>query len=249
MTAGHSTLTEKEKQVLRLLVNGYDAKSMARHLGLSVHTVNERLREARRKMATSSSREAARLLHQLESPAPQLLVDKDLGADGAGAATPIADSQTAAQANARKALPRPGWIVGGIAMLITLAALALAMPLTPVPPPNQTAAAETATVEAARQWLALVDANDWTAGWDATAQAFKSLNTVEKWAEVSNQVRKQLGASKGRELISAEFAPAPPYGVWIVKFRGHYSNKADAVETLSLVREGDGWKVVGIFID
>lgn len=250
MTAGHSTLTEKEKQVLRLLVNGYDAKSMARHLGLSVHTVNERLREARRKMATSSSREAARLLHQLEGPTPQLLADKDFGADMAGTATPHAHHQATDQANARRALLRPGWIVGGIAMLITLAALALAMPLTPVQEaPNQTAAGETASVNAARQWLALVDANDWNASWDATGPSFKSLNTAAKWAEVSNQVRKQLGASKGRELISAEFAPAPPNGVWLVKFRGHYANKADAIETLSLVREADSWKVVGIFID
>ena len=38
-------LTEKEKQTLRLLVIGYDAKSMARHLGLSIHTINERLRD------------------------------------------------------------------------------------------------------------------------------------------------------------------------------------------------------------
>ena len=56
MTAGFQSLTEKEKETLRLLVSGYDAKSMARHLGLSVHTINERLRDARRKMAVSSSR-------------------------------------------------------------------------------------------------------------------------------------------------------------------------------------------------
>lgn len=62
MSSPVQSLTEKEKQALRLLVNGFDAKSMAQHLGLSVHTVNERLREARRKMAVSSSREAARQL-------------------------------------------------------------------------------------------------------------------------------------------------------------------------------------------
>ena len=60
MDGNYPTLTEKEKQTLRQLVSGHDAKSMARELGLSVHTVNERLRDARRKMAVSSSREAAR---------------------------------------------------------------------------------------------------------------------------------------------------------------------------------------------
>jgi DNA-binding CsgD family transcriptional regulator len=52
-------LTEREKQTLRLIVRGHDAKSIARSLDLSVHTINERLRDARRKMAVSSSREAA----------------------------------------------------------------------------------------------------------------------------------------------------------------------------------------------
>ena len=70
-------LTEKEKQTLRLIVCGHDAKSVARSLGLSVHTINERLRDARRKMAVSSSREAARLLLDAEGgarlPHPDLL--------------------------------------------------------------------------------------------------------------------------------------------------------------------------------
>ncbi len=59
-------LSDKEKQVLRLLLRGHDAKSSARELELSVHTVNERLRDARRKLGVSSSREAARMLHESE---------------------------------------------------------------------------------------------------------------------------------------------------------------------------------------
>lgn len=53
---GIDALTEKEKQTLRLIVRGHDAKSVAVTLGLSVHTINERLRDARRKLAVSSSR-------------------------------------------------------------------------------------------------------------------------------------------------------------------------------------------------
>ena len=62
MTLSIDALTEKEKDALRLLLRGHDAKSSAQALGLSVHTVNERLREARRKLGTTSSREAARRL-------------------------------------------------------------------------------------------------------------------------------------------------------------------------------------------
>ena len=49
-------LTEKEKAALRLIVEGHDAKSMARALDLSVHTINDRLRAARRKLGVTSSR-------------------------------------------------------------------------------------------------------------------------------------------------------------------------------------------------
>ena len=59
MTGGYETLTEKEKDTLRLLLGGHDAKSIARQLGLSVHTIHEGLRDARRKMGESSSRGAA----------------------------------------------------------------------------------------------------------------------------------------------------------------------------------------------
>ncbi|RZM06204.1 MAG: LuxR family transcriptional regulator, partial [Sphingomonas sp.] len=64
---GVPALTEREKQTLRLIVRGHDAKSVARSLGLSVHTINERLRDARRKLSVSSSREAARLLMDAEA--------------------------------------------------------------------------------------------------------------------------------------------------------------------------------------
>lgn len=62
MTTGLDALTEKEKQTLRLILRGHDAKSAARELALSVHTVKERLRDALRKLGVTSSREAARRL-------------------------------------------------------------------------------------------------------------------------------------------------------------------------------------------
>src|SRR3546814_2792949 len=84
---GIQALTEKEKETLRLLVDGHDAKSMARHLGLSVHTINERLRDARGKMAVSSSREAARQLREIERPDPEIHGPKALGGAPEAAAT------------------------------------------------------------------------------------------------------------------------------------------------------------------
>ncbi|OYU14969.1 MAG: LuxR family transcriptional regulator [Alphaproteobacteria bacterium PA4] len=247
MTDAIHALTDKEKQALRLLTNGYDAKSMARHLGLSVHTVNERLRDARRKLATSSSREAARLLRELEGAAPEKPVDKDLGA----AATPVFAAPDPNQPDAKGRPSWIGWIIGGIAMSFTLVAVALAAMTAPeaatTSPPA--AAAEAAHVTAARRFLALLDADNWDASWNATGQSFKALNSVKVWTDVSTDVRKRLGVCQGREQASAEFVPAPPYGYWIVKFRARYANRPNAIETVSLMRENDEWRVVGVIID
>lgn len=54
-------LSAKEVEVLALIAQGHDAKSAARELALSTHTIYERLRRAREKLGTTNSREAARL--------------------------------------------------------------------------------------------------------------------------------------------------------------------------------------------
>jgi DNA-binding CsgD family transcriptional regulator len=241
MADGYEALTEKQKQALRLLVAGYDAKSMARHLGLSVYTINERLRDARRKMATSSSREAARLLHQLERNTPEILTDKDFGADPP---PPPGESRHHRPIDWR-------WLIGGTAMLTTLAALALATAPVSAPAPTVPSAAEAATaqVQTARAWLALLDVNDWAASYAGTSAAFKSLNTLAAWSNASRQARTPLGASTGRQLLSTTYAPAPPNGYWVIKFKAQYANRAEAIETVSLEPEGDGWKVVGVTIE
>lgn len=55
-------LTDRETAVLRLLASGHTAKTIAVQLGCSEASVNERLRDARRKTGIGSSRELARLM-------------------------------------------------------------------------------------------------------------------------------------------------------------------------------------------
>ena len=54
--------TKKELEVLALIARGHDAKSASFELGVSTHTIYERLRRAREKLGVSNSREAARLM-------------------------------------------------------------------------------------------------------------------------------------------------------------------------------------------
>lgn len=245
MNDGLQALTEKEKQTLRLLLAGHDAKSMARTLGLSVHTVNERLRYARRKLSASSSREAARLLRESEEPHPQSLGDKALG-DAASASAGQPGDRPERESSRRRL-----WPIGGVAMIsLSLAVLALAA--SPQAAPEHAAAApvaDSATVQAARQWLALVDAGKWQESFAGTTASFQSLNTVQAWQSASEKARVPLGRMLSRTAISSEMVPAPPRGQQVVRFRTDFAARQGAIETVSLMREGEAWRIVGIYID
>jgi DNA-binding CsgD family transcriptional regulator len=75
-TTGISHLSDGQKQCLRLVHEGYEAKEIARKLLISHHTVVERLRTARRVLSAQTSREAARMLAVTEvARAQNLAVD------------------------------------------------------------------------------------------------------------------------------------------------------------------------------
>ena len=119
MDEGIGALSERERETLRLLLVGHDAKSIARRLGLSVHTINERLRDARRKMGVSSSREAARLLVEAEAPSANSLADKELGV-----APVVAMPRNAPLDQGDHARHSLGWFgVGLLIMSLVMAAL------------------------------------------------------------------------------------------------------------------------------
>ena len=256
MKDGCWALTEKEKQTLRLIVRGHDAKSVARRLGLSVHTINERLRDARRKMSVSSSREAARLLLEAEggglgSPNPELLGYAEIGED---ATSPQVDQGTAPISGVGRLYRHLWTIIGVFLMTLVLGLLALgALPhviSTPTPMPlTSREAPNSEIVDSARQWLALVDERRWDESYQATGASFRKLNTGQVWAEISEKVRVPLGAVTSRTFISQQNLPAPPYGYEVVKFRTGFANKAEAVETVTLEREDGRWYVVALIIE
>jgi DNA-binding CsgD family transcriptional regulator len=259
MTTGPNTLidalSDKEKDALRLLLRGHDAKSSARALGLSVHTVNERLREARRKLGTTSSREAARRLQEAEAlePSPERLGDKVLG-DAPGPA-PMAGM--AASANGRKAGQSPVVILIGVAAM-SLVLAALFLPASPLalfaPAPAMTLAASTeaseaAAARAAEDFLKLIDESRWAESYAATGAEFRRLNTLKAWTDVSARIRPPLGKLVTRDVTGNEYVPAPPAGYRLVEFRSAYAGGTVQTESVSLAWEDGAWKVAGIVID
>ncbi|WP_338241869.1 DUF4019 domain-containing protein [Aurantiacibacter hainanensis] len=250
MSHGYDALTEKEKDTLRLILGGHDAKSMARELELSVHTVNERLRSARRKLSVTSSKEAARLLLEEEegSATPEFLGHKQLGEAARGSG--------AARMPSAKAGIAPAWIVAGaIFMSLVLALLALS-PTMPVPQAGpddartaSVAATDAEAEDAARDWLALTDASDWQASYEATGTAFRRLNSQQVWEDASIQARVPLGTVTSREAIAFQNLPAPPAGYTVVRFRTDFAERAGVTETVTLEREGGSLRVVAYLID
>ncbi|KWV94953.1 DUF4019 domain-containing protein [Erythrobacter sp. AP23] len=243
---GYADLTEKEKETLRLMVRGHDAKSMAGELALSVHTINERLRAARRKLAVTSSREAARLVWEHERGTPDFSVYDELG-DASG--TPASEDGQEAAARLNRRI-----VAGVLAMMIVFAAgLILASHFDePVRQgaPVDVPASDATVVAAARDWLALTDAQDWQASFDAAGKAFRDVNTVSGWASAAQQVQAPLGALVSRELRAVRYLNAPPYGYQEVHFTARYANRTDEViETVTLQQEDGAWKVVGILVE
>jgi TonB family protein len=122
------SLSDRERETLRLLGRGHDAKSIASALGLSVHTVNERLRDVRRKLGVSSSREAARLLlaHEAASEPPNNAGDKEIGVAVAGA-----ESAYPFRSRSRATGPTGPliYVVMGAVMLVVLIFALMALPL------------------------------------------------------------------------------------------------------------------------
>jgi DNA-binding CsgD family transcriptional regulator len=132
------TLTNKELEILRLLAEGHTVKSIAGQLGRSEASINERLREARRKTGVGSSRELARLV------AEQKIWDEKID---------LSSGEASADGPSVPRLQGFVWTKGRIAMLILLPAAALGLALasgTTTPQSAETAHAASAAPLAGR---------------------------------------------------------------------------------------------------
>ena len=135
-------------------------------------------------------------------------------------------------------------------MSLILAALALNS-LSPVAksPAAPLTAQVTPATRSAQAWLALVDQGRWDDSWNASGQQFRTApNTNKAWAAIIATVRPPLGRVLSRAALSQEPLSKPPHEYLILKFRTSFANKSQAVETVSLEREGQVWKVVGYWI-
>lgn len=114
-------LNPAERIALGLLAQGHTAKSIATITGRSVASVNERLREARRKTGVGSSRELARLFAAQENR------DELIGVADMPAAVSPPDPEVARRGRLRKGSVMAIGLIGGAA---AIALFALGVPQT-----------------------------------------------------------------------------------------------------------------------
>jgi len=114
-------------------------------------------------------------------------------------------------------------------------------------------AQEQAAQEAAKAWLALVDAGKYAESWEEAASLFKDAVPKAKWEAMVAAGRKPLGEVKSRHLSSARYTtemPGAPDGEYVVlQYRASFANKKSATETVTPMLDKDGrWRVSGYFI-
>ncbi len=106
--------------------------------------------------------------------------------------------------------------------------------------------------EQAAAWLARVDAGDGAGSWAAAGATFRSAATPEVWAEKLRAARGPLGPLTSRALAVEQQMnglPGAPPGEYVVRqYHSVYDARRAVVETLTLQREADGWRVVGYHI-
>lgn len=108
-------------------------------------------------------------------------------------------------------------------------------------------------VKAAKAWVTVVDAQQYGKSWDMASVLFKNATTKKQWEQAMAAVKKPLGKTVSRELLSKTYTtslPGAPDGEYVViQFTSSFENKKSAIETITPMLDPDGqWRVSGYFI-
>lgn len=253
MAQGAQTLTEKEKEALRLLLAGHDAKSSARELDVSVHTLNDRLRAARRKLGVTTSKEAARMLGAAEEETngqstPKPLVHKGLGVREPAQIQDKSDVADDIEAGVFPLTPRrKGLLIMSLVIAASLATLAIVASEQPqFAQAALMADASSPSEEQARAWLSLIDSGKFDESYDEAARALRDEYGRKIW-ELGMAMRKTKGTLESRELLrslQADVYPGRGAGEFqIVEFNTQFPYGNRQIERVVLEKTAQGWKV------
>jgi hypothetical protein len=101
-------------------------------------------------------------------------------------------------------------------------------------------------------WARVLDSRDFTTAYQQTSLYFKNTVPAADWSRFHDSLD-VFGVNTKRQFIAAEFfqgkAEEKVFEYIVCKFNSSFTKKTKAVETISVIREGTEWKVMGYFID
>ena len=124
-------------------------------------------------------------------------------------------------------------------------------PTTPVTPVVETQSDEDAARQSVDAWLALLDAGNYAAAYDATGSFFRERVTAEEFRNKMAERLALLGALESRTLSSTQrltTVPNAPGDYFVFEFDGVYELRPNARERVTAVSESGEWPVVGIYL-
>lgn len=95
---------------------------------------------------------------------------------------------------------------------------------------------------ASESFMKLMDAEEYSAAWNASAESVRKEMPKMAWNLLSSAVHLPLGAAKGRSYKSASIKPSSI----TFEYLGNYENSRNVEESITTVRDKDGvWRVSG----
>ena len=107
-------------------------------------------------------------------------------------------------------------------------------------------------VKAADTWLAMVDSGHYAESWKQTAPMLQVAESESAWEQGLQAVRTPLGKVVSRIVVDTQYTttmPGAPDGqYWAILEQASFEHKAQAAETVILMRVGNDWRVAGYHI-
>jgi hypothetical protein len=114
------------------------------------------------------------------------------------------------------------------------------------------AVVDPAVVDAAKNWLALIDSSKYEQSWNEASKLFQEHVTKAQWAKQAKIAREPFGNVVSRSTQVVRFTtslPGVPDGQYaVLQFHAKFAHKANAVETVTMMRQDGMWKAGGYFI-
>lgn len=108
-------------------------------------------------------------------------------------------------------------------------------------------------IQAAKDWLSLVDEERYGESWETASSFFKNAVQKEQWITSMNGFRKPLGKLIERKIKNSQYLttlPGAPDGKYVViQFETSFENKKSSIETITPMLDKDGkWRTSGYYI-